>query len=214
MMTAVSANAGAARARRSSVVLPLPRKPVSTVVGRLSVGRAVHSVPIRLPRDGFTSAPAGKPAVGRGARMVAADRLARRNWLHSRACVRIMPAITAAHVPPYVGGGSAAWRLAALTQRRSADDVQLAVTGGVEAVRRRARGRGRVDRGAPRRDRLDHRPERRRQDLAAQHDQRLLPARHRLDHVRGPRHHRAPAGRRSPRWASPAPSRTSRCSAA
>jgi len=36
MITAVSARAGEARARRNSVVLPLPRKPVRTVVGRVS----------------------------------------------------------------------------------------------------------------------------------------------------------------------------------
>ena len=36
MTTAVSANAGSVKARRSSVVLPLPRKPVSTVIGMLS----------------------------------------------------------------------------------------------------------------------------------------------------------------------------------
>ena len=36
MITAVSASAGEVSARRSKVVLPLPRKPVSTVVGKVS----------------------------------------------------------------------------------------------------------------------------------------------------------------------------------
>src|SRR5689334_612988 len=36
MMTAVSENAGSPSARRSSVVLPLPRNPVSNMSGKLS----------------------------------------------------------------------------------------------------------------------------------------------------------------------------------
>src|SRR5947209_4089552 len=36
MMTAVSENSGSVRARRSSVVLPLPRKPVKIVTGIVS----------------------------------------------------------------------------------------------------------------------------------------------------------------------------------
>ncbi len=65
----------------------------------------------------------------------------------------------------------------------------------VEAFWRRARGRGHLALGAPRRPDVDHRPERRRQDLAAQHHQRLLPARHRLDPVRGQGRDRHPAFR-------------------
>ncbi len=63
-------------------------------------------------------------------------------------------------------------------------------------------------------DHLRHRPQRRRQDDRAQHDQRLLPPGQRTHHAGGARHHRhwPPAG--WPRWAWPAPSRTSRSSGA
>ena len=62
----------------------------------------------------------------------------------------------------------------------------------VQALRRRHRGRGRIDRRSQGRHPLDHRPQRRRQDVAAQHDLRLLQAGQRAHHARRPRHH-APA---------------------
>src|SRR5579885_3673755 len=57
MTTAVSAKAGADSARRSSVVLPLPRNPVSSVVGR-AIGRAASIA----PRWFHDAAPRRKPA--------------------------------------------------------------------------------------------------------------------------------------------------------
>src|SRR5712692_6055164 len=69
---------------------------------------------------------------------------------------------------------------------------------GVQALRRRARARGRDALRAARRDHVDHRPERRRQDHAGQHHQRFLPAQQRRDRAGGQGHQRrtAVAGRR------------------
>src|ERR1043166_797368 len=63
----------------------------------------------------------------------------------------------------------------------------------VEAFRRGARGRGRDRCGRSGRDRLDHRPERRRQDHAAQHHQRTVPAQQRQHPAGRARHHRRAA---------------------
>ena len=52
MMTAVSASSGKTNARRNSVVLPLPRKPVSKVVGRVSGSSTLFTIrpPAILPQ--------------------------------------------------------------------------------------------------------------------------------------------------------------------
>ena len=138
--------------------------------------------------------------------------------LHSRNCAIIMPAITRAHTRPAVGRKPDG--MAVTAARVSDPDRERGIrraarrAHGIEAVRRRARGRGCLDRGPARRDRLDHRPERRRQDLAAQHDQRLLSARTAARSRSRASTRPASARPRSPRSGSPAPFRTSRCSAA
>src|SRR5436309_882079 len=74
MTTAVSANAGAVRARRSSVVLPLPRKPVKTVTGRLSAARALSTTRSNtgaaiVSRGGAAGKGRGNPALLAGLTM-------------------------------------------------------------------------------------------------------------------------------------------------
>ena len=63
----------------------------------------------------------------------------------------------------------------------------------VQGVRRPGGGRGRDVRHPRALDRLDHRPQRRRQDHLLQHAHRALQAELRPDLVRRPRHHRAAA---------------------
>ena len=97
-----------------------------------------------------------------------------------------MPAITRRMRPSCLVGGSRRQRCRESATRT--DEVHARGLRRIEAVRRRAGRRGRGARGRSRRDHLDHRPERGRQDLASQHDQRLLPARQRRDRVRGQGH--------------------------
>ncbi len=139
--------------------------------------------------------------------------------LHSLNCAIIMPAITRPHTRPAreeagQHGGNGQRAPSEPDIRGGGIRCAARRAHGVEAVRRRARGRGCLDRGPARRDRLDHRPERRRQDLAAQHDQRLLSSRTAARSPSRASTRPAFARPRSPRSGSPARFRTSRCSAA
>src|SRR5467141_890184 len=67
MMTAVSESAGEASARRNSVVLPLPRKPVSTVVGSVCASGTLvnHSVVAQFRPQSFHDPAAAASSAGK-----------------------------------------------------------------------------------------------------------------------------------------------------
>ena len=99
-------------------------------------------------------------------------------------------------------------------ERAGIGEVVLSVRGRVARLRRREGAAGRVVRRARARGARHHRPERRRQELDAQRDQRRLPPAAGKDQVQGQGVHGHGSARGRGAWASRAPSRTSRCSRA
>src|SRR5260221_8479790 len=142
MTTAVSENSAARSTRRKSVVLPLPRNPVSSVTGTVSSTGAL-SASNRFPICGPMVSCGARCGKRRDQRQTYPRDIAGpgRNVLHSSDCASIMPAITALQCAVAILGRRAhGMALGATTGSADApDDILLASTavskrfGGVRA---------------------------------------------------------------------------------